>query len=38
MTLSAERTLTETEFLLELNPVVEAELNRHIPVAKEWFP
>ncbi len=38
MTLSAERALTETEFLLELNPVVEAELNRHIPVAKEWFP
>lgn len=38
MTLSTERTLTQTEFLLELNPVVEAELNRHIPVAKEWFP
>jgi len=38
MTLSAERTLSQTEFLLELNPVVEAELNRHIPVAKEWFP
>ncbi|MBA2445763.1 MAG: acyl-ACP desaturase [Nocardioidaceae bacterium] len=38
MTLSAERTLTQTEFLLELDPVVEAELDRHIPVAKEWFP
>jgi acyl-[acyl-carrier-protein] desaturase len=38
MTTSAHRTLTQTDFLLELNPVVEAELNRHIPVAKEWFP
>jgi acyl-[acyl-carrier-protein] desaturase len=38
MTTSAQRTLTQTEFLLELNPVVEQELNRHIPVAKEWFP
>ena len=38
MTTSAHRTLTQTEFLLELNPVVEGELNRHIPVAKEWFP
>jgi acyl-[acyl-carrier-protein] desaturase len=38
MTISAHRTLTQTQFLLELNPVVEKELNRHIPVAKEWFP
>jgi acyl-[acyl-carrier-protein] desaturase len=38
MTISAHRTLTQTDFLLELNPVVENELNRHIPVAKEWFP
>jgi acyl-[acyl-carrier-protein] desaturase len=38
MTTSAHRTLTQTEFLLELDPVVEKELNRHIPVAKEWFP
>jgi acyl-[acyl-carrier-protein] desaturase len=38
MTTSAQRTLSQTEFLLELNPVVEGELNRHIPVAKEWFP
>jgi acyl-[acyl-carrier-protein] desaturase len=38
MTTSAHRTLSQTEFLLELNPVVENELNRHIPVAKEWFP
>ncbi|MGI8888854.1 MAG: acyl-ACP desaturase [Nocardioidaceae bacterium] len=30
--------MTQTELLLELNPVVEGELNRHIPVAKEWFP
>jgi acyl-[acyl-carrier-protein] desaturase len=38
MTISASRSLTQTEILLELNPVVERELNRHIPVAKEWFP
>jgi acyl-[acyl-carrier-protein] desaturase len=38
MTISAARSLTQTELLLELNPVVERELNRHIPVAKEWFP
>ena len=38
MTMSAARSLTQTELLLELNPVVERELNRHIPVAKEWFP
>jgi acyl-[acyl-carrier-protein] desaturase len=38
MTLSAQRSLSQTEFLLELNPVVEKELNRHIPVAKDWYP
>ena len=38
MTTAPHRTLSQTEFLLELNPVVEGELNRHIPVAKEWFP
>ena len=38
MTVSAARSLTQTELLVELNPVVERELNRHIPVAKEWFP
>jgi acyl-[acyl-carrier protein] desaturase len=38
VTTSTQRTLTQTEFLVELNPVVEKELNRHIPVAKEWFP
>jgi acyl-[acyl-carrier-protein] desaturase len=38
MTISAARSLTQTELLVELNPVVERELNRHIPVAKEWFP
>jgi acyl-[acyl-carrier protein] desaturase len=38
MTISASRSMTQTELLLELNPVVERELNRHIPVAKEWFP
>jgi acyl-[acyl-carrier-protein] desaturase len=38
VTTSTQRTLTQTEFLVELNPLVETELNRHIPVAKEWFP
>jgi acyl-[acyl-carrier-protein] desaturase len=38
MTISAARSMTQTELLVELNPVVERELNRHIPVAKEWFP
>ncbi len=38
MTTQAVRSLTQTQFLMELNPVVEGELNRHIPVAKEWFP
>jgi acyl-[acyl-carrier-protein] desaturase len=30
--------LSQTQLLLELEHVVEGELNRHIPVAKEWFP
>jgi len=30
--------LTQTQLLIELDQVVERELNRHIPVAKEWFP
>ena len=29
---------TQTALLHELSPVVEGELNRHIKVAKEWFP
>ncbi|GAB1817132.1 acyl-ACP desaturase [Herbidospora sp. RD11066] len=32
------RALTQTEFLVELEPVVEENLNRHMAVAKEWFP
>ncbi len=32
------RALTQTEFLVELEPVVEENLNRHMGVAKEWFP
>ncbi|WP_066365669.1 acyl-ACP desaturase [Herbidospora mongoliensis] len=32
------RALTQTEFLVELEPVVEENLNRHMSVAKEWFP
>ena len=31
-------TMTQTQLLLELEPVVEANLNRHLTVAKEWFP
>lgn len=38
MTTADHRQLTQTQFLLELNPVVEAELNRHIPMAKDWYP
>src|SRR3954468_1213919 len=30
--------LTQTELLLELEPVVEANLNRHLSMAREWFP
>ncbi|MEP7089649.1 MAG: acyl-ACP desaturase [Nocardioidaceae bacterium] len=30
--------LTQTQMLLELEPVVEANLNRHLGMAKEWFP
>src|ERR1700730_7505118 len=29
---------TQKELLLELEPVVEAEVNRHLTMAKEWFP
>jgi len=29
---------TDTALLLELEPVVEANLNRHLTAAKEWFP
>ncbi len=32
------RALTQTEFLVELEPVVEENLHRHMGVAKEWFP
>jgi acyl-[acyl-carrier-protein] desaturase len=32
------QTWSQTDLLRELNPVVEGELNRHIGVAKEWFP
>ena len=31
-------TMTQTELLLELEQVVEENLNRHLNVAKEWFP
>jgi acyl-[acyl-carrier-protein] desaturase len=30
--------LTQTQMLLELEQVVEENLNRHLTVAKEWFP
>jgi acyl-[acyl-carrier-protein] desaturase len=29
---------TQKELLLELEPVVEKEVNRHLTMAKEWFP
>jgi acyl-[acyl-carrier-protein] desaturase len=32
------RHLSQTELLLELEPVVEANLERHLGMAKEWFP
>jgi acyl-[acyl-carrier-protein] desaturase len=31
-------TMSQTEMLLELEQVVEENLNRHLKVAKEWFP
>ncbi|MGZ4438318.1 MAG: acyl-ACP desaturase [Nocardioidaceae bacterium] len=31
-------TMNQTQMLLELEPVVEANLNRHLGIAKEWFP
>jgi acyl-[acyl-carrier-protein] desaturase len=30
--------MSQTRLLLELEPVVEANLNRHLTMAKEWFP
>jgi acyl-[acyl-carrier-protein] desaturase len=30
--------MTQTALLYELEPVVEANLNRHLSTAKEWFP
>ena len=30
--------MTQTQMLLELEQVVEENLNRHLTVAKEWFP
>jgi acyl-[acyl-carrier-protein] desaturase len=32
------QTWSQTELLLEMEPVVEGELNRHTQVAKEWLP
>jgi acyl-[acyl-carrier protein] desaturase len=37
VTLPAEH-LTQTDILRELEPVVEENLERHLTVAKEWFP
>jgi acyl-[acyl-carrier-protein] desaturase len=37
MTTTAHR-LTETDLLRELEPVVEENLERHLRIAKEWFP
>jgi acyl-[acyl-carrier-protein] desaturase len=30
--------MSQTQLLLELEPVVEENLNRHLSMAKEWFP
>jgi len=30
--------MSQTQMLLELEPVVEENLNRHLTMAKEWFP
>jgi acyl-[acyl-carrier-protein] desaturase len=30
--------MNQSQMLLELEPVVEANLNRHLSMAKEWFP
>jgi acyl-[acyl-carrier-protein] desaturase len=30
--------MSQTQLLLELEPVVEENLNRHLTMAKEWFP
>jgi acyl-[acyl-carrier-protein] desaturase len=35
---STSRPKTTTELLLELEPVVATELDRHLATAKEWFP
>ena len=32
------KSLTQTQMLIELEQVVEQNLNRHLSVAKEWFP
>ncbi|SCL30784.1 acyl-[acyl-carrier-protein] desaturase [Micromonospora pallida] len=36
--MTASTALSQTALLLELEPVVEQNLNRHLSVAKEWFP
>jgi len=35
---SVSKPLTQTQMLMELEQVVEENLNRHLKVAKEWFP
>jgi acyl-[acyl-carrier-protein] desaturase len=32
------KTWSQTDLLREMNQVVEGELNRHLSIAKEWFP
>jgi acyl-[acyl-carrier-protein] desaturase len=32
------KTWTESDLLLELEPVVEGDLNGHTGIAREWFP
>jgi acyl-[acyl-carrier-protein] desaturase len=38
MTITAPAALTDADLLRELEPVVATNLDRHLSVAKEWFP
>ncbi|MFI6762175.1 acyl-ACP desaturase [Micromonospora sp. NPDC050417] len=38
MTAAITRPLSQTELLTELDPIVAQNLDRHLAVAKEWFP
>ncbi len=38
MTVTHQEPITQTQLLLEMEQVVEDNLNRHLSVAKDWFP